>query len=405
MIKNSYFNPRIGEIRPSNSLLFKNLIFEENNINCLGKNYYFNNLYTDFDNLFDNEISKLPDLLIFYGHDNENVLYKPNKICNKIIDLLGIDSKIEAIDIRYDGNYDLFTNLNLDNYTKYNSLPLPIFLYNNKKITETLDIIYNKRIVNNTLIRITKSHLLLRFFNNEKEIYILDLFADNIEKIYFSTNIKTLDSNFVIDSVDKIKTVLFNLSTNKFIDTNSHIFRFFKKVLINSSYINVIGLLDSYNFEINQKILDFTSYSFNLNKNIVHKQFTQPPPRLDTNLDRDYLWRYKSNVKIVSPKKPLTPNFIPPLKLNHCDPAQMQIIPVLPPVDFLEQPLVIKSNISDEDIKIKLEIYNKIIHQETVRNFVKMKSYDFQDIKKVNNDIKNNLIALCNVILTDLKKL
>jgi hypothetical protein len=63
-----------------------------------------------------------------------------------------------------------------------------------------------------------------------------------------------------------------------------------------------------------------------------------------------------------------------------------------------------KQFISDIDMKAKLESLNKVLYNETVKNFIKMSESDNLTQKEINNIIKNNLLVIADVIKRDLEK-
>ena len=387
MIKISCFNP------------FSSEIINEN---------YFESIYTDYDTLVKNEINIETDLFIFYGISNENYLYKSNNsICKKIIEKLDNKVKIEAIEIYFDRNYELFSNLNLDNYSKLILKQKEVYLNSKEKIEEILNTIYLKRQNNSSITKVLKSHLLIRIYNEKKNYYLLDLAFDNSKKLFFTSKLTDLDMNFIHNSIDQLKNILINLKMNKEIKTKSHFFNYFRNVLTNNNNINVITILDNKNIN-NQKILDFVS----LFPNII-----VPSPSPIIKDIKDIMVKepnYKSllerpnniiDTKIHSPKKPLNIN-------NECfiiEKKPQEIITFVPPetpLNFLTNIILTpKEPISDEVLKIKLEVYNKILYQEAVKNYIKMKEYDkTYEYKQINQTIKSNILAICSLIIEDLKK-
>ena len=55
-------------------------------------------------------------------------------------------------------------------------------------------------------------------------------------------------------------------------------------------------------------------------------------------------------------------------------------------------------------MKAKLESLNKVLYNETVKNFIKMGDTESLTQKEINNIVKNNLLASAEVIKRELDK-
>lgn len=384
MIKISCFNPFSSEIINKNS---------------------FDSIYTDYITLIKNEINLETDLFIFYGLSNENYLYKNHdSICKKLIDKMDNKVKIEAIEIYFDGNYDFFSNLNLDNYSKLVLKPKQVYLNSKEKIDEIFNTIYSKRQNNSSITKVLKSHLLLRISNENKNYYLLDLAFDNSKKLLFSSKLSNLDINFIYNSIDQLKNKLINLKLNKEMEMKTHFFKYIKESLRKNNIISVITFLNNKDIN-NEKIFDFVSLFPNIIAPLpspITKDIIVKEPTYKILLERP---SNITDIKLQSPKKPLNiqkEGFIVSKKPQEI----ISFIPPEAPLNFLTNIILApKEFISEEALKIKLEVYNKILYQEAVKNYIKMKEYDkSDDYKSINQTIKSNILAICSLIIEDLKK-
>ena len=171
-----------------------------------------------FNKEINNKIEEKENFSLFiYGHSGSGKTYtlfgndKSRGIFDLLCEKLEYDFKLEALNICYDGNYDLFdenekkVSIYADSNNKlcYTCQKQEINEYNYEEIKEK---ILNSRITgtskNND--QSSRSHLILKIFKNKKIYTIIDL-AGNERKPFFKNKTNELETTFINSSLLALK--------------------------------------------------------------------------------------------------------------------------------------------------------------------------------------------------------
>lgn len=217
----------------------------------------------------------------------------------------------------------------------------------------------SKYVVINTNIALTNLLIELREkINDTNSSYVIKIF-NNKRTYYFF--IFPLNNNLLIDNVKKI------LIDKKQINRDCKITKVIKKINANYNFIYIL----KDNELINQSILE-TSLLLKNDKSIIIE------------------------------------NRIIPYTCNEVYPS------------FLKEEIIIGNNydivlsevisknkkikLSDDDLKLKLEVTNQMMYQEVVKNYIMMGQYSNENMEIINNEIRKKIINLCDVITKELNR-
>ena len=396
--------------------LSKDIYTVEDNKILADRTYVFDKIYNNINDV-ESEILELVNnsCVVLCGHSKINFLYKHNNLLENILNKMG-NTSIEGLEFRHDGIYDIFS-----------TLPINTFFVNNRvynlskkdKIEKTLEHLDLYRILNQKIIKIMKSHILLKIYNNEKTIYILDLSLE--QKNLLDNTINSIYSSFISKTVKNMKNNIFSIDN---LDTSCKLLQCMK--IINPVF-TCISVLDN-NIETNLDVFNF------LNKDKFELQ------EIKTCAVEDYLKMKNNkemqleNIFVPRLRKPPPPSYLPPPPPSEAPPTisikidtprpndkidiiqtiKPHIMKPLPTYNFFEN--VPKYNleifdiakkrefISNDDLRIKLEVYCKIMHTELVKNYIRMNEYTKENIGTINNEVKSSLLSLCEIIMKDLDK-
>jgi hypothetical protein len=350
--------------------------------------YNFDNIYFKTNQL-NKEISKLESetCLVFYGESIENIIYKKFGIIDNLLNQYNLPVLIEGIEIKQDGIYDFFNESEIINYFSFNQY---ILMSNQKVIDNVLEDITFKKFIDNKIIRTEKTHLLFKIYNNEKIIYILDLATNNIKLL--NIELQSSQYNFLNNTIKNFSKIFCSNYDIK-IDKTCNLY----KALNNIKNFYVIGIVNN-DIKSNENVFEL---ALNINEiKIINKDNLKVDKR---NL---MIVPYKSNNNEELNNFTLDDKF-PLISLNNI--LSEKLLFSLPtnllPYDIFNIPLNRqKKEISDEDLRLKLETMNKILYRDVINNYIKMSNYDDTNIKNINNDVKRGLINTCEVILKELNK-
>lgn len=404
--------------------LSKNIYTIEDNKILADKTYVFDKIYNDFNDI-QSEILKLKNnsCVVLCGHSKINFLYKPNGVLENILNKME-NTFIEGLEFRYDGVYDIFTSLPINSFFVRNRV---YNLSEKDKMKNTLEHIELQRIINQKIIKLMKSHLLLKIYNSKKIIYILDLSLD--QKNLLDNTVDTIYSSFISKTVKNIKN---NIFSNDNSDTTCKLLQCMK--LIKPTF-TCIGLLDN-SIKTNLDVFNFfDKNTFELpeiKKSAVIEylkikpSLLKSPPPSPLNKPIPQLPFFKPLPPLGPPPKIIDSIFIPPVistkidtprpndKIDIIQTIKPTIMDELPTYKFFEN--IPRYNLElfdipkkrdfilDEDLKIKLEVYFKVMHTELVKNYIRMNDYTKENMGTINNEVKNSLLSLCEVIVKDLTK-
>lgn len=357
-------------------------------------NYYLNNI-------------KNNDCLIFYGESKDNIIYKKTGILYSIIKNFTLPS-ISAIEISYDGTFDLF---------KYSSLKqdfidsTSVKLGTESEILNTLSEIYSNRIINDSFTKITKSHLIIKITDGIKNVYLLDLSVSQKKRILHGINNNYF--SFLNKSITNLKKII--IEGNDLMMADCYLMEIFKPINPNFTFVGIIGEdrdLNSsiYNF-INEYRINRPT-NLNLNKSRHDLIDSVPFFALSNNKDNDNI-NYELIKKLSVLQQPKSTEIVPYKSnlhiKNNFDPFILPNINLLSPIikpPLIENTLLADSKkyISEDDLKIKLEAANKLIYRKIIKNHSLMSEYKPNNVKEINDKVKINLMTICETILNELNK-
>ena len=364
-----------------------------------------------FDTLekFNNYLNNIKnnDCLIFYGESKDNIIYKNTGILYSIIKKLQNPVSISAIEISYDGTLDLF---------KYTSLKRNFLDATNIKVDSESDILntlselYSNRIVNDSFTKITKTHLLIKVYDGNKTMYLLDLSVSQKKRILHGINNNYF--SFLNKSIANLKKII--IECNDFMMADCYLMEIFKPINPNFIFVGIIGedrdLNNSmYNFIHEHRI----NRTLDLNKTRHDLIDSIPFLKLSDNKENDNI-NYELIKKLSVLQQPKSTEIVPYKSnlhiKNNFDPFILPNINLLSPIvkpHLLEHKLLIDSKkkyISEDDLKIKLEAANKLIYREIIKNHSLMGEYKPNNVKEINDKVKINLMTICETILNELNK-
>ena len=368
-----------------------------------------NNFDEKFDTLekFNNYLINIKnnDCLIFFGDSPDNILYKNQGILHSLIKKFKDNTKISALQVSYDGTFDLFTYYSLKNNFDDSKV---IKLESESDIKNTLSEIYSNRIVNESFTKITKSHLLIKIFNNNKTIYILDLSISQKKRILHGIN--NSHFGFLNKTISNLRKVI--IEGNDLLLADCFLLEKFKSFNPNFIFVGIIGEDRDLNSSIYNFIYGYKKLTPETQKTSSRNDLFDSVPflKLSDNKENDVInYELIKKLSVLQPKN----NEIVPYSsnLNYTPIYNSFILPNInimsPIVNPNNSPALItdiKKYISEDDLKIKLEAMNKLIYREIIKNHALIGEYKPNNVKELNEKIKFNLLCVCETILNDLSK-
>ncbi len=373
-----------------------------------------NNFDEKFDTLekFNNYLINIKnnDCLIFFGDSPDNLLYKNQGILYSLIKNLKVNKKLSALQVSYDGTFDLFNYYPLKN----NFVDATVVnLESESDVLNTLSEIYSNRIINESFTKITKSHLLIKIFNDNKTIYILDLSVSQKKRILHGIN--NSHFSFLNKTIANLKKVI--IEGNDLLLADCFLLEKFKSINPNFIFVGIIGEDRDLNSSIYNFIYDYKKPKLEIQTTSRHDLIDSVPfLKLSDNKENDII-NYEL-IKKLSVLQPPKSSEIVPYKSNSSPMYNSFILPNInlmsPIVNPNNSPVLINNSqslitdikkfISEDDLKIKLEAMNKLIYREIIKNHSLMGEYKPNNVKELNEKIKVNLLCVCETILNDLSK-
>ena len=308
--------------------------------------------FTDFEIFLDYLSSvKNNDCLIFHGESKDNILYKKNGILYSIVKNFNFNANISCIESNFNGNYDLFTFLPLE-YNNFNG-KISTKIINETYLHSLLSELYSNRLTT-SLNNFLKSNIIIKIYNENKTIYLIDLSISQVKKSYENNYF-----SFINNSITMIKENI--IYKNKYNFKESHFMEILKN--INSNLI-FCGIIDDDRI-LNNHIFNFV------------KDYKKDVTCMSSLSNENNLLLSNENKKKVSFS---LPNLL----------SENKNIPI--------------GSLSSIELHTKLEKLNKVIFKEVVKNYSLMNSYSNDNIEKINEKVKNNFFNICTIIFNDFKK-
>lgn len=316
-----------------------------------GNKNNFDLKFTDFD-IFLDYLSSVNhnDCLVFYGESNNNILYKKNGILHSIVKNFKFNASISCIESNFNGNFDLFTFLPLE-YNNFNG-KISTKIINETYLSSLLLELFSNRLTS-SLNNFLKSHIIIKIYNENKTIYLIDLSISQLKKTY-ENNYFT----FVNNSIRMLKENIINKT--EFNSKESHFIEILKNINSNLIFIGVIE---------DDRILNNTIFNFVKDyKKLIPSQINKP-------------FISYNDIPIKEKKK----------------------------VTFSLHNLVSENITNDSSTNIELNIQlqklNRSVFKEAIKNYSLMTSYSNDPIDNINEKVQKNLLTICTMILKSLKKI
>jgi hypothetical protein len=311
--------------------------------------------FTNFENFLDYISSiKNNDCLVFHGESKDNILYKKNGVLHSIIKNFNFNATISCIESNFNGNFDLFTFLPLE-YNNFNG-KISTKIINETYLHSLLSELYSNRLTT-SLNNFLKSNIIIKIYNENKTIYLIDLSISQVKKTY--------ENNYFLFINNSIKMIKENIiNKNEYNCEECHFMEILKNIKSNLIFCGIID---------DDRILNNHIYDFVKDYKKEHsyiKEVDDVPLIIDENNQ-------------IKQKKTVT--FSLPNLVNTNKP-----IPI--------------GSLSSIELNKTLQKLNKIIFKEAVKNYSLMNTYSNDNIEKINEKVQKNLLNMCSIIFNDFKK-
>jgi hypothetical protein len=317
--------------------------------------------FTDFD-IFLDYLSSVNhnDCLVFYGESNNNILYKKNGILHSIVKNFKFDVSISCIESNFNGNFDLFTFLPLE-YNNFNG-KISTKIINETYLNSLLLELFSNRLTS-SLNNFLKSHIIIKIYNENKTIYLIDLSISQLKKPY-ENNYFT----FVNNSIRMLKENIINKT--EFNSKESHFIEILKNINSNLIFIGVIE---------DDRILNNTIFNF-------VKDYKKLIP-FQINKDNKPFISY-NDIPIKEKKK-----------------VTFSLQNLLSENENITNGSLTTISSTNIELNKQLQKLNRSVFKEAIKNYSLMTSYSNDTIDNINEKVQKNLLTICTIILKNLKKI
>jgi hypothetical protein len=309
--------------------------------------------FTNFEHFLDYiSTIKNNDCIIFHGESKDNILYKKNGILHSIVKNFNFNASISCIESNFNGNFDLFTFLPLE-YNNFNG-KISTKIINETYLNSLLLELFSNRLTS-TLNNFLKSHIIIKIYNENKTIYLIDLSISQIKKTY--------DNNYFTFVNNSIKMIRKNIINKTDFDSkDSHFIEILKNINPNLIFVGIIDDDRILNNHIFNFVKDYKK-EHNLEKDIND---------IPLIIDKENKIKQKKNVSF----------FLPELVSKN--------IPI--------------GSSSSVELNKNLHKLNKLVFREAVKNYSLMNSYSNYTIENINEKVQKNLLNMCSIIFDNFKK-